>query len=1079
MNMLNLQSLSAATLLSAIILSPNFANAGVTIIDDDVYQGSDKITTQEQFLNATSITIANFKKGTVIIDDGTQLTTQKMNIGNEESSASKGHLTLTGPNTSWTNQSSGNYVSLGSKGTGKLTLSNGAAANLNAIRAGYNTSGYAGLYVEDQNTVLNVNSIVLDNGARTFMSITNSATVNTKSFYLGANRNGYAKAYVKQDATLNVQGYINVANSYRRGYGILHIEDNATVNAAGIRLGSVGGIVIANNATLNAARTDLFQINKMAGTGTLNTNAIVLNGSIALNDNNNKIIATKIKNLNVNMDYTKKAYQIGAGLTSTGNLNISNGVQIASQFGSIGDKEYATGTVSLTGQNTNWTVDSQIIIGDEGQGTLNISGGATVQAGSVLMGYRANNKPSSSINITGQNSKLITTSHMSIGYRDNALISITDGQLHAKGLSFGRYNSNASSDLVISGQTAQLNITNGINIGTRGNSKLIASNNATINTNSISFYKPDQLRLNNATLNTNHISTQNIQDTTGQGTINKKGNVFDQTINIQSQQDLAFTQNMATNDDQNLTLNTDLSGTSNILGAGYNAQGQLNISNGMTPTSDNGMIGKNASAVGSVTVKDQNSKWQINNTLTVGNQGTGSLNISNAATVNAKKIYLGINNGSAGNITVTGQNTSLNAEGTIYISKEQQGSDIGGEGALHIQDNAVVNASHIKIDAPGEVVINNARLNLNLLFPEDLKNIQGTGTVYNRGRVYDKIVTLDSADDLYTTQLVNQYPSQNITLITDLTQEDQTLGAGRTQDGQLNILNGLQLKSKFGKFGNGTSDNNYGSYYNSNEPSSGDANHGYTNGSAKGIGNISGQNTLWEITDTLTVGGNNSILTISDGASVIAENLALSTDEYEYAEIIIQGQNASLTVNNDFHNGGKLTLKDGATLNTNTGNIYNVTIQGQGSTWNINTDVYHASNITIKDNARLNINGSAEFNSLEFGISNNNSDDFYIDITGDLDLLDSYYLEFIFEQGLILRHAQTFNLINIQGSRSGIFTSHNENDVITTINDIDLYITYAAGDGNDIALYTIPEPTALLTILTIAPLTLNRRKNKK
>ena len=58
-----------------------------------------------------------------------------------------------------------------------------------------------------------------------------------------------------------------------------------------------------------------------------------------------------------------------------------------------------------------------------------------------------------------------------------------------------------------------------------------------------------------------------------------------------------------------------------------------------------------------------------------------------------------------------------------------------------------------------------------------------------------------------------------------------------------------------------------------------------------------------------------------------------------------------------------------------------------------------------------------------------------------------------------------FNFLRVGGTLSGQYDGLGEGDLVGNFGSEDLYITYTAGSGNDVALYTVPEPTTLLLAL--------------
>ncbi len=63
---------------------------------------------------------------------------------------------------------------------------------------------------------------------------------------------------------------------------------------------------------------------------------------------------------------------------------------------------------------------------------------------------------------------------------------------------------------------------------------------------------------------------------------------------------------------------------------------------------------------------------------------------------------------------------------------------------------------------------------------------------------------------------------------------------------------------------------------------------------------------------------------------------------------------------------------------------------------------------------------------------------------------------------LVVNPGDSLVLMQIGGTRTGEFGNYNEGDLIDEINGVELRLTYTAGDGNDVAVYAVPEPASLL-----------------
>jgi len=67
-------------------------------------------------------------------------------------------------------------------------------------------------------------------------------------------------------------------------------------------------------------------------------------------------------------------------------------------------------------------------------------------------------------------------------------------------------------------------------------------------------------------------------------------------------------------------------------------------------------------------------------------------------------------------------------------------------------------------------------------------------------------------------------------------------------------------------------------------------------------------------------------------------------------------------------------------------------------------------------------------------------------------------LEILLPPGFDIVQGDAFALITVDGTTTGSFSGLGDGDLVGTFDGEDLYLTYAGGDGNDVVLYTLPEP---------------------
>ncbi|MCP4891602.1 MAG: hypothetical protein GY904_34060, partial [Planctomycetaceae bacterium] len=114
---------------------------------------------------------------------------------------------------------------------------------------------------------------------------------------------------------------------------------------------------------------------------------------------------------------------------------------------------------------------------------------------------------------------------------------------------------------------------------------------------------------------------------------------------------------------------------------------------------------------------------------------------------------------------------------------------------------------------------------------------------------------------------------------------------------------------------------------------------------------------------------------------------------------------------------------------------------------------FAADSIANFTNSVINAAGAAT--EFEFGGGNvGNYGQMIVD--GDFSVDGDLSVSFV--NGFELVYGQSFVIADIAGVRSGVFTGLDEGALVGKFNGVNLFITYAAGDGDDIALFTEPAP---------------------
>ncbi|USI76494.1 autotransporter-associated beta strand repeat-containing protein [Sphingopyxis sp. USTB-05] len=296
------------------------------------------------------------------------------------------------------------------------------------------------------------------------------------------------------------------------------------------------------------------------------------------------------------------------GRLGTGTLNIlDGGLVTVADIAYIGDDVGSQGTVNVSGQDANgnastWTGTSDIVIGEFGGGTLNITAGGQVGTQSGWIGSNVGGQGIVNVSGVGANGVASTWTNagdVRVGYDGNGTLNITDGgKVVSVGGQIGA-NSDGVGQVLVSGDGSLWENSGRINVGGSGTGTLRIENGASVSSN------------------------DGVVGASGHGDaiISGAGSTW---INTQQ------------------------------LNIGSFGTGTLRIENGASVSSNQGYIGANAN--GSAVVTGAGSNWLVTDfTLTIGNQADGSLLIENGGRVRSEGgVYLGAAAGVDGTLTLQG-----------------------------------------------------------------------------------------------------------------------------------------------------------------------------------------------------------------------------------------------------------------------------------------------------------------------------------------------------------------------------------------------------------------------------------------
>ena len=333
-------------------------------------------------------------------------------------------------------------------------------------------------------------------------------------------------------------------------------------------------------------------------------------------------------------------------LYANGMLSITNGGAVSSAVSYIAHYSSSSGEVTVDGEGSTWINSGGIqslIVGNRGNGKLNITNGGTVISTNGHIGYEPNS--SGEVSVDGEGSAWINSNHLFIGSNSNG---ISNGIL------------NIINDGIVS--VAKTTFVARATDSTSGSINFGSTNGGTLITQSIIVLP-------------SHLS--------GTGVINTKSIISDYDLVFDSPQSLTKTFTINGSDNGAITVNLDMSNSDiEVSSFGVN-QGSVTIQNGVSISSSNGEIGYFSNSSGRVTVDGEGSTWTNQFSLNVGQQGNGTLNINNGGTVSNAHGSMGYYPNSSGKVSVDGESSTWTNRFGLYVGNR-------GNGALNITNGGAV-----------------------------------------------------------------------------------------------------------------------------------------------------------------------------------------------------------------------------------------------------------------------------------------------------------------------------------------------------------------------------------------------------
>ncbi len=411
---------------------------GSDVLDDRGFIGSSSGGTGEVTVDGAGSTWTNNSwlhvgssgNGTLDIINGGEVSGGVGSIGHEFGST--GEVTVDGIGSTWTNTYN---LDVGSEGSGTLNITDGGAVTVERDTWVTSSPGSSGTINFDNGTLTTGSLLCV------FDDLTGTGTINTGGLVSDVDlvfdaTHGLSKTFNINDnpgqnitVNLNVDGSGSMGAGYD-GAGSMSISDGIVIESTdgyiGQKPGSTGLVTVDGPGSTWTSGLRLF-VGRW-GNGTLNiTDGGQVNNSIGW--------------IGVFSGTTSEATVDGTGSTWTntigldvgtfgsGTLNITNGGTVSSASSNLGVLDSnSTGIATVNGAGSTWTNSENLIVGLQGDGTLNITDGGAVSNDSIgAIGVQPG--ATGEVTVDGDGSTWTSGTELYVGYESSGTLNITDGGL--------------------------------------------------------------------------------------------------------------------------------------------------------------------------------------------------------------------------------------------------------------------------------------------------------------------------------------------------------------------------------------------------------------------------------------------------------------------------------------------------------------------------------------------------------------------------------------------------------------------------------------------------------------------------
>jgi T5SS/PEP-CTERM-associated repeat protein/autotransporter-associated beta strand protein len=432
----------------------------------------------------TSLTVGNTQTGALVLSGGSTL----VNTGSSYlgyNFGTTGGVFVSGVSSSWT----GGELFVGRAGRGTLAVTGGGSVVSGTGYVGAATASSGTVSINGTGSRWSVADSLFLGGVTTSGGGTGTVTVeNGGSLSVGS----LLKTW--NGGTLTISGGSVTARDFDRSVGTFNLFHGNMTVSGGVYThtggtGGAGNILAINGATaadlpsMQLINTTVVGVEAIVVGGD-RRGELVIGGGTAITNNGTNAFLGSVGGSNVFRTFGYIGHGVTGsgsvtvsglgsvwtlsstlytGYSGTGSLTLTGGGRVSSNYGNMGFDPGGTGTALVTGIGSQWTMTSDLFVGYHGRGTLTVGDGGQIVSNYGYLGYHPTGVGNATI--TGMNSQWTLTEDLYVGLGGDGTLSLSSGGKLVGDVVFIGHDVGSGGDVTIAGADSRMTLTGHAHVG--------------------------------------------------------------------------------------------------------------------------------------------------------------------------------------------------------------------------------------------------------------------------------------------------------------------------------------------------------------------------------------------------------------------------------------------------------------------------------------------------------------------------------------------------------------------------------------------------------------------------------------